>query len=228
MVVFFDIDGTLVDSDGAGLDAFVRGFAEVAGIKVEQVPPIELGGAVDSALLVELGASLGGSLRLRPEDFYPRYLECLRENLVSDRFAPRLLPGARELVALCAETPGVTAGLITGNVRAGAQTKLDHFGLWEHFVLGGFGDDAEERSGVAKAGIQRALDADCAGDVGDWWVLGDTPKDVLCARENGVHAAAVASGSATIQELETCRPDLLFKDLENPAEVFSRLWDWHS
>jgi phosphoglycolate phosphatase-like HAD superfamily hydrolase len=120
--------------------------------------------------------------------------------------------------------PRVVLGLLTGNVRSGARHKLGHFGLWDYFRCGGFGDEHYERDDVARmamsevrAHLGREIDA------GDVWVIGDTPLDVQCARAVGAKVVAVATGWHPIEELAEHNPDYLFADLSE-AEELLRLW----
>ena len=47
------------------------------------------------------------------------------------------------------EPPAI--GLLTGNIRLGAEIKLRHFDLWKEFATGGFADDHEDRDQIAHA-----------------------------------------------------------------------------
>lgn len=126
-----------------------------------------------------------------------------------------ILPGVVELLHELSETDGVELGLLTGNLQAGATLKLAHFDLDQHFDFGAFGDHHEHRDDVARDAldiIQRHFDPHQPDDV---WVIGDTPADVQCARAIDAHAVGVATGTFTIEELESCQPDHLFEDFGN-------------
>ena len=117
----------------------------------------------------------------------------------------------------------VLLGLLTGNVRAGARIKLGHFGLWDYFRCGGFGDHTFDRDDVARAAFQD-VQAHLGKDVdpADVWVIGDTPLDVRCARAIGAKVVAVATGWHPLGELAGCRPDVLLADLTHAAELLER------
>ena len=115
-------------------------------------------------------------------------------------------------------------GLLTGNIRLGAEIKLRHFDLWESFVTGGFADDHEERDQIAHAAHKRAskkLNRELRG--ADILVIGDTPHDIRCARAIGARVLAVATGGSTYDEIKAHRPDWLVTDLREvkAAEVCS-------
>jgi phosphoglycolate phosphatase-like HAD superfamily hydrolase len=146
-----------------------------------------------------------------------------------------VLPGVEPLLARLHTRPGVVLGLLTGNIRQGANHKLSHFGLWDYFACGGFGDDHFERDDVARTAVaevrahlarleaSRASHARLDFDAGDVWVIGDTPLDVQCARAVGARVVAVATGWHPAEELASHKPDYLFADLSNPADLL-RVW----
>lgn len=134
-------------------------------------------------------------------------------------------PGIPELLRRLRCREGVLLGLLTGNVRAGAIRKLEHFGLWEYFACGGFGDQHFDRDDVARAALTEArthLGREI--DPSDVWVIGDTPLDVKCARAIGAKAVAVATGWHPLEELASHSPDFALNDLSNPDELL-RLWE---
>src|SRR5262249_47395248 len=103
----------------------------------------------------------------------PRYLATHRG---------QVLPGITSLLDLLGSDETVLLGLLTGNIREGARGKLAHYGLWDHFALGGFGDDHFDRNDVALA-ARAAITAHLGdgGTVDEVWVIGDTPLDIRCA-----------------------------------------------
>ena len=127
-----------------------------------------------------------------------------------------------ELLTALAGKPKVVLGLLTGNVRRGAQIKLSHFGLWDYFVCGGFGDQHTDRGDVARSAMD-AVRAHVGGAVSpaDVWVIGDTPLDVSCARAIGANAVAVATGWHPADELHSCAPDLFFDDLSDHSRLLA-------
>jgi len=105
-------------------------------------------------------------------------------------------------------------GLLTGNIRLGAELKLRRFGLWERFHMGGFGDDHEDRNQIAAIARSRGcqvLGQDLRGE--EIVVVGDTPHDVRCGRSIGARVLAVATGGSRFEELQPHRPDWLVPDL---------------
>ncbi len=220
-IVLFDIDGTLVRTGGAGKAAMEHGLISAFGI-TELRDEVPYSGRTDYAITRDLLAVHG--IEPTPENqrtLREAYLEHLPKSLRTK--GGTICPGVPELLATLAQQP-VVLGLLTGNVRSGAQTKLGHFDLWKYFACGGFGDNHFDRDDVA-----RAAHASAQSHLGrpvepnDIWVIGDTPLDVSCARAIGAKAVAVATGWHPLEELAECKPDLLFADLANHSQLLD-LW----
>ncbi len=140
------------------------------------------------------------------------------------QYGGNVCPGIPELLNELQPRKEVLLGLLTGNVRRGAGHKLQHFGLWDFFPCGGFGDEHFERDDVARMAVKEVrahLQRDFAAE--DVWVIGDTPLDISCARAVGAKVVAVGTGWHPMEELASHSPDYLFADLSNPAELL-RLW----
>jgi phosphoglycolate phosphatase-like HAD superfamily hydrolase len=125
------------------------------------------------------------------------------------------LPGVWEFIRDLRSLPSPPAvGLLTGNIRLGAEIKLRHFDLWEVFQTGAFADDHEDRNqiaAIAKHRASRLLNANLRGE--EILVVGDTPLDIHCARSIHARMLAVSTGGATVEDLQAHRPDGLAKDL---------------
>jgi phosphoglycolate phosphatase len=219
-VCLFDIDGTLISSGGAGKVALEAALADEFGIN-GVIEKLQLSGRTDRAIIRDLFRmhvieETPDNLRRLTAAYLRRLPECLERN------AGRVLPGVADLlVRLCARKD-VLVGLLTGNVRDGARVKLGHFGLYEHFAVGGFGDHHFDRDDVAREAlteVKRVLNG--IADPNHIWVVGDTPLDVRCARAIGARAAAVATGWHSRAELADHRPDLLLTDLSDPAPLLA-------
>jgi phosphoglycolate phosphatase len=109
----------------------------------------------------------------------------------------------------------VVIGLLTGNFERGAAIKLGHFDLWTRFAFGAFGDDHADRRALVPVAIAAAARAGLHVECPDIIVIGDTPLDVDCAQTHGARSIAVATGPYTIEQLETARPDLVVRTLED-------------
>jgi phosphoglycolate phosphatase len=212
-LVLFDIDGTLLHTGGAGIKAFGRAFASEFGIE-DGAAGLKFAGRTDVALARAVFTT--HSIEPSPENFnrfFAVYLSFLRQFIVDCAGGP--CPGVLEFQeALAARPAPPLLGLLTGNIKQGAQVKLERFQLWEKFSFGAFADDHEDRDQIAAVAHQRGsqrLGGALRGD--EVLVIGDTPLDIRCGRAIGARVLAVASGGATLEELRPHRPDWAVADL---------------
>lgn len=214
-VVFFDIDGTLLSTGGAGRLAMESALQRAFGV-AELRDGVPYSGRTDRSIGYDL-------LRVHGLPANEDTWQALQTAYLTE--LPRalhvragtILPGIDRLLNLLAALDEVAVGLLTGNLRAGAQVKLGHFGIDHYFAFGGFGDDHFCRDDVARRAWCEArhhLGWEPAAE--RCWVVGDTPLDVRCARAIGAKAVAVATGSYTVSDLAASRPDLLLKDFSDP------------
>jgi phosphoglycolate phosphatase-like HAD superfamily hydrolase len=152
--------------------------------------------------------------------FYERYLTHLHHTLQDAMRPRRLMPGLPRLLDALAARPDVFLGLLTGNVALGAQLKLEAFGLWHYFRCGAYGSDSGDRNTLVPVAQARA----CALSGRDFLpsqilVIGDTPRDIACARAHGAQVMAVATGSYSVEELQQYAPDYCFADLGDVTAV---------
>ncbi len=147
-ILLFDIDGTLVRTGGAGKAAMEAGLLVEFGI-AEVRDTVEYSGRTDRAIGRDLlrvhGIDPTPANQVRLQNAYLSHLP----NSLRTR-GGEVCPGIEPLLAQLRPRTGVVLGLLTGNVRSGAQHKLGHFGLWDFFACGGFGDDHFERDDVAQ------------------------------------------------------------------------------
>lgn len=220
-ILLFDIDGTLINTGGSGVESLRRAFVELFGC----LPPddIPIAGRTDRGIAREMFRARAVADSTENWDrFRATYLGHLR-TLLPQRQG-HVLPGVAALLQHLAVRDDVTLGLLTGNVAEGARLKLRHFGLDHHFAFGGYGEQAVDRNAVAEAALaeaQRTLNG--AIHPARVWVLGDTPLDVQCARHIGARAIAIATGIHSKRELAQTRPDLLLDDLSQPGPFWRAL-----
>ncbi|MEZ6068179.1 MAG: haloacid dehalogenase-like hydrolase [Planctomycetaceae bacterium] len=221
-VCLFDIDGTLLNSGGAGQLAMERALANVCGL-TEINGDIPAAGRTDRAITTDL-------FRLHAIDDTPELWRTFQEEYFRQLPAALneldgcVLPGIVALLDHLATHSHLTLGLLTGNFRIGAELKLRHYQLEHHFAFGGFGDDHHHRDDVARlafAAAARHLASEPRAD--RVWVIGDTPADVTCARAIGAQAVAVATGIYSHDTLAATAPDLLFHDFSDASPLLDRL-----
>lgn len=218
-LVLFDIDGTLVHTGHAGTRAFARTFAAEFSLG-HGSEKMKFAGRTDVSLVREFFRIHG--LPETPQNFrrfFEHYVFWLDHILGHSE--GRACPGIFELIAeLHALPQPPMIGLLTGNIRLGAEIKLRHFGLWESFAMGGFADDHEDRNHIAVAALERGrrvLDPHLQPQ--EIVVIGDTPFDVRCGKFIGAKTLAVATGGSTFAELAPHGADWT---LESLAHVRAR------
>ena len=223
-LVLFDIDGTLLLSGGAGKRALDETFEELFGVAggFEGIP---VAGRTDPLLLDDAlarhGMTAAADLRAR---FHDRYCDLLEERILDPLPRKGLMPGVRRLLARLDDRADLTSALLTGNFARAARIKLEHFGLWQHFACGAYGDDGASRDDLAPVAIARArrqgIDIRSAAQV---VVVGDTPLDIRCARTAGAWSVAVATGPYRAAELEAHGAHRVLPDLADTAACIDLL-----
>ena len=135
-----------------------------------------------------------------------------------------LLPGISELLENLDHCEHFALGLLTGNIQRGAWTKLEEFGIEHFFHTGAYGDDHHDRNRLGPIAIDRATEHfEYKFSPEDTVVIGDTPKDIACARACGACAVAVATGSFSYEMLATFQPDHLFENFADDASFLEAI-----
>jgi phosphoglycolate phosphatase-like HAD superfamily hydrolase len=225
VLLLFDIDGTLLIR-GAHEHALALHDAIEAiwDVDLREVR-VQTGGRTDPDIAREI-LVLGGvdaaavEERMDPfqETLVARYAE-----LVPDDLSDRLAPGAADVLELLAADDAMRLSLVTGNVEGVARLKLRAAGIGGHFESGqgGFGSDSPDRADlppVARARAGRAWNGDAPWPRERTVVIGDTPRDIACARADGVRVVAVPTGPFEADALTEA--DTLIESLaELPASL---------
>lgn len=217
-LLVFDIDGTLINTR-AGRHAFNRALERVFGIR-DAAASVPMAGRTDPHIFRDVCHAHG----LDPKAFGAWKLEFLADLADAMREDPgHILPGVVDLVGLCSREPGFALALGTGNVEEGARLKLAPHDLNKYFPTGGFGADGDTRAEVIARGIQRAEQLQGAR-FDSVIVLGDTPMDIACGKENRCVTVGVATGGYHSEdELRACGADLVLPDFSAVDNVMSWL-----
>ncbi|HXV75578.1 MAG TPA: HAD family hydrolase [Candidatus Polarisedimenticolaceae bacterium] len=230
LLVLFDIDGTLVDTAGAGRRSIERAFVELWRVDPTTAAGrrVPYAGRTDPQIFRALARAFAvdpDRYRAGEAALVELYLAALVEEMARPDPRRRVLPGVAALLEGLCGTPGVHLGLVTGNLERGARAKLAPFGLSDYFPAGGFGSDHVERASIARVAHHRlsrhaGIDFPPSRVV----VVGDTEHDVACARANGFRALAVATGTIPSETLRRAGPDALFSTFdERPDAVRAAL-----
>jgi len=226
-LVLWDIDHTLIATRGVGREIFGHCFEQITGHPMREQAAVD--GMTEPVIFRET-AKLHGITSDRPMFEAFARLSAEQHELRAGELRERghALPGAARVLAAVAALDEVEQTVVTGNIRAAAETKLRVFGLDTHirFPIGGYGEDDDERAELVRTAIRRAsqcLNTPLATQ--DILLIGDTPADIAAAKNNHVTVLAVATGRSTITELRQAGADLVATDLEDPSPVIQALTD---
>jgi len=220
--ILFDIDGTLIDSGGAGSRALDLAFEEIFSV-ADAFRTVSMAGKTDMQILRE-------GLELHRIDqpngavsaFFNAYIAHLRKNI--DIGKGHVKPGVRKVLELLRCDYRYILGLLTGNIEEGARIKLSAFGLDSYFETGAFGDDSEDRNKLLPVALEKLSRLhSLTVDFRDCVVIGDTPRDVECAKPYGALAVAVATGPYPESVLADAGADLVFKDFSDTERFISAI-----
>jgi phosphoglycolate phosphatase len=236
--VFWDIDGTLIRTGGAGLRAWEQAIAEVLG-RSEGLAEIDTSGVTDAEIAVaacraagadQAGADQAGADQAGADQAGAarRLLRALERLLPAELRASggRVLPNVRENLEALSARDDVVNMLLTGNLAATGRFKLELFDLWRFFDAGAaFSVEGADRAGVARHAralaerhAGRALSSDAMV------VIGDTPHDIACGKAIGARTVAVATGRVyTLAELERAEPWRALPALPEPGRLCALL-----
>lgn len=210
-LLLFDIDGTLI-STTAGRRGLRAAFAQLYDIPAAE-EGVPTAGRTDTHIIgdiMERHAINKAELRR----IQRTYVQCLYQEMRKD--PGRILPGIPALLRACQAAPDTYLALGTGNLEEGARIKLGPHGLNEFFGTGGFAGDGEDRPALIRRGVQKSREQ-YGVDFQAVVVIGDTPLDVACGKENGCYTLAVATGAYRAEQLAACGPDQVASDLTDTA-----------
>ncbi len=219
-LVLFDIDGTLLHSDGAGREAIRQALLAVYGT-AGPIATFSFAGNTDYQNFAGLlkGAGLSQEeIEARLPEAMALYPQRLRR-IIGD-FRVRTCPGVVPLLERLTAHPELEVALLTGNLEEAAWIKLRAAGLDRFFTWGAFGSDARERTDLPPVAVERAYQRTGRRFAGkEIVIVGDTPADIACGQPLGVRTVAVATGPYSCEALRAWRPDFLFEDLTDADAV---------
>jgi len=221
-LLLFDIDGTLIHSAGAGVQALKSALTERFGIE-DDLRGIEIAGMTDSGIVVSILKKHNiPATNENISAFLDSYVHFL--SLELPRRKGKLLPGVLDLLNKLGSRPHVVLALLTGNVSRGAQLKLEHYGVWHFFEFGAFADDHRDRNRLGSFARARAKEKhgkEFPASKID--VIGDTPRDIACGKAIGARTIAVATGTWRREQLAKYQPDFLIDDLSDVEGIIDTL-----
>ena len=221
-LLLFDIDGTLIHSAGAGIQALKVALKERFGIE-DDLSNIEIAGMTDSGIVMSiLNKHKIPGTNENVTAFLDSYVYSLSFEL--PRRKGKLLPGVLQLLKKLKTRKHLVLALLTGNLSRGARLKLEHYGVWHFFEFGAFADDHHDRNQLGSFARARAKEKhgrEFSAEEID--VIGDTPRDIACGKAIGARTIAVATGMWTREQLARHDPDFLIDDLSDTNRLIDTL-----
>jgi len=225
-LVLFDIDETMIYSDGVGRRAMEAALRKMFDDKIDATGH-NMSGKTDPQICHELLSKYGFSpeeIAKRLPETFKLYVELLEKEIeIAEKFG--LHSGVSELLNELEQEPGCHLGLLTGNIEEGARIKLQPFDLNTYFAFGAYGSDSANRMDLPKFAHQRAEETFARKfELDEIVIIGDAVNDVLCAQGYGVKAIITATGKTSKATLAELNPDFLFDSLSNTKAVMQAIW----
>jgi phosphoglycolate phosphatase-like HAD superfamily hydrolase len=222
-LLLWDVDGTLVRAGDLGAAVFDVALQAVLGAKPEA--RIRMSGKTDPQIVREYLVGMGVA---ETDGLVDAVLRSAEGHLAAAAAAGRLkaggaaCPGTAAVLALLADDRRVVSTLLTGNTAPNALLKVAAFGLdrWLDLSLGAYGSDESDRNRLVPVALGRlAAQRGVRLDPSATWVVGDTPRDLECARVAGARCLLVATGRYSFTELSAMGADAVLEDLADAPAV---------
>ncbi|QOX63263.1 HAD family hydrolase [Anoxybacterium hadale] len=216
-LILWDLDGTLMHCGADGTRALNETFHKLYGIE-DAFTKAGIGHAMDSVILDRILSSNGLNME-DLENIKLLYTKNLKE-ILDHNVNKRILPGIKELLQFLQNSNDCFSGLLTSNLKSGAEIKLQSVGLCDYFSVGGFGDAYGEKWDAAEASIIEAEKYfGVRFDKDNIFIVGDSIYDIQCAKKIGVVSIGVATGFASYDMLKSQSPDFLYEDMSKWQEI---------
>ncbi|MDM5263804.1 HAD family hydrolase [Sulfurovum sp. XTW-4] len=184
MIILFDLDGTLIDSTEAILESFDVAFKTFGtAVPDEERIKAEIGHPLD-VMFATLGVEASYvDAHVQAYKRHYRKISCAKTVL---------LPEAREAVELASQHARL--GVVTTKTAKYSIELLEHMGLMTYFdVLVGREDVVNPKPHPEP--IFKAL-SKLQSERNIYWMIGDTPMDILAANAAKINSVAVTCGYA--------------------------------
>ena len=226
-LILWDVDGTLVSCGPSGREALEAGVRAATGL--DGLNHVSMGGKTDPQIFTEM-LTLAGVAEAEIATLLPaalaeaeRVLGGWRERIAREG---RVHPGVRRLLADLGSREGVRQTLVSGNLAANAAVKVGAFGLdgYFDFAIGAYGDDHADRDLLVPLALSRAREL--RGETyrpEEVWVIGDTARDLGCARAAAVRCLIVGTGPDGFDAVRGMEADAVIEDLADTDRVLGIL-----
>jgi phosphoglycolate phosphatase len=224
-LLLFDVDGTLLaGASHAHARALWAALHDVHGIDATRVrSAVSAAGRTDGeiARLLLLAAGVSATrIDERADDVRAACCEHYAKLCPPD-LSDKVIPGIPALLEQLGERDDILLSLVTGNFEPVARMKLKRAGIGAFFApgQGAFGSDAEDRAMLPAIARRRAGADGIAFPRERTIVVGDTPRDIFCARADDVRCIAVTTGPYEAAQLSDA--DAIADDAAQLSELLA-------
>lgn len=207
--ILFDIDGTLVNMQGGFMPSLIEELLRKIGRKTAVLNGHSYAGRTDRDIFTQLLQDNDVDVA-RYDEFRQLYIGLLNEMLTPAHI--NRLEGTRDAIEFCLER-GHCVGLLTGNFREAAFIKLNRVDLDSYFSDGAFGGDEANRNKLPEQAFRQGRQSLPHLTPRDMIIIGDTPRDIACAKHFGCTSVGVATGPYSSQNLRKYEPDMVLESL---------------
>lgn len=226
-LILFDIDETMISSDGAGRRAIARALAEKHAI-AEEATRVPMSGKTDPQILMEIFTSQGMA-KDTAQSYIGELIDCYLQYLDEEMEKSKTLilhEGVVDILDRLHQGEQSYLGLLTGNVEIGARKKLNFFDLNRYFEIGAYGSDSADRLELPQYAVERARDHfGLSFAPEEVWIIGDSVNDIACAHNYGAKVIAVNTGKTSWEELYARKPEHLLKSLKDTDAVYQAIFN---
>ncbi len=220
----FDVDETLIKSDLIEFEYWNAVVNKYFDFKINK-SSIYMHGKTDRRILFEIFQLAG----VKKPEKDKRFLKAINDIdkiffEVMKNKKIETIPDVEKFIKLLMKKD-VIIGLLTGNAYKKAKSKLISCGLWKYFEIGAFGDTTKKRSELVSVALKKAKNKFGLNfDKKDVYLVGETVRDIRCAKEAGVNIIAVATGKETMKQLKQEKPNYLFKNFSNSDKIIASVF----
>ena len=219
-VILFDIDGTLLTVDRRFNRPLLKSIIDSFDIEYDEVMTVPFDGRTDHDILSSFLENHDFD-----QDLYAKlkneYLKRLEADIADEHVTRH--PYIDDAINFFSEK-GCILGLLTGNFPEAADLKLKIANIDLDYKIGAFGEYHSDRNMLPQIALNKAeMLLDAQANPERFIIIGDTPRDVACAKSAGMKCVAVTTGKFTKEELAEHGPDMIIENMKDPEMWFNEL-----
>ncbi len=228
-LVLFDIDGTIIEQNGIIEDSYRYALERVLKIELN-LQREDVVGKTDTQIITDFISeyvSDPNDTDLRKKQLEEEYIKYYLSSL--SQYDLILCKCIKELIYFLDSHDSIVLGLLTGNLETLVVPKMNEVGIDPNiFKVCSYGSDSIDRNQLPSIALKR-YDESCRQSKTEdkspqVVIIGDTPKDIECAKYSRAISIALATGHYSINELRAFDPDFLFEDACDIKQIVSAIF----